>query len=68
LPEFKLYLVNNSGHVTARSDVIYDDIEAAMAHASETACTHYVPAEVWQRPTCVGHVAAGEPQEREERL
>jgi len=68
LPEFKIYLLNNSGRVTARSDVVYDNIEAAMTHASETAHTHYVPVKVWQGANCVGRVAPGEPQEREAHL
>jgi hypothetical protein len=60
-------LLNNSGHVAARSDVIYQDIEVAWAHASATAYTHYVPVDVWEGTTCVGLVAPGRRPERAAR-
>jgi hypothetical protein len=58
MPEFKIYLLNDSGRVTARSDVIYDDIEAAMAHASTSAVTNNVAVEVWEGAACVGRIAS----------
>jgi hypothetical protein len=56
VPEFKICLLNDSGHVTARPDVIYDDIEAALAHASASASEHAVTVEVWEGAACVDWV------------
>ena len=58
MPEFKIYLLNDSGHVTAPADVIYDDIEAALAHAAASASNHIAAVEVWAGVACVGRVAA----------
>ena len=67
MPEFKIYLINHSGHVTARSDVIYDDIEAAMAHAANSALDNISAVEVWDGAACVGRVACPLPDEYEAR-
>jgi hypothetical protein len=56
-------MLNDSGHVTARSDVIYDDIEAVLAHAAASASTNAVAVEVWEGAACVGRVAS--PQQRD---
>jgi len=58
VPEFKIYLLNDSGHVTARADVIYDDIEAALAHAAAAASKNIVAVEVWEGAACVGRIAS----------
>jgi hypothetical protein len=58
VPEFKIYLLNDSGHVTARADVIYDDIEAALAHAASSASENIAAVEVWEGAACVGRVAS----------
>jgi hypothetical protein len=67
LPEFKISLLNYSGNVAARVDVIYEDSEAAMAYTSATPYTHCVPVEMWEGTTWVGLVAPGRPSEREAR-
>jgi hypothetical protein len=58
VPEFKIYLLSDSGHVTARTDVIYDDIEAALAHAAASASSNAVAVEVWVGAACVGRISS----------
>jgi len=65
MPEFKICLLNDFGHVTAQSNIVHDDVEAVMAHASATAYTRRVPVEVWDGGVCVGLVAPGRARERD---
>jgi hypothetical protein len=37
MPEYKIYLLNSFGHVTARQDLICEDFKEALAHASASA-------------------------------
>lgn len=58
MPEFKIYLLSDSGHVTARSDVIYDDFESALAHAARSASSNAAAVEVWAGAACVDRVTS----------
>jgi hypothetical protein len=61
LPEYKIYLLDRSGHVTSRWDVDCGESDTVMALAAESASEHYAPVEVWQGTKCVGRVEPERP-------
>jgi hypothetical protein len=63
MPEFKEYLLNEFGRVTAHFVVVADDVEAAMAHAEASALEHAATVEIWAGAEFVGRAASPFSQE-----